>query len=297
VNLNQIADRVISNLQGMTRDQDERTWLTAPIDEMETSLIVQEPKLVSQGLAEIGDELVWISRVDNNSGAVTLAPFGRGYQSTTAVAHEANTAVVNTPKFPRRQVKDAINEAISGVYPDLYTVDNVEFPFIVARSTYELPAAADQVIGVKAKTIGPTKRWATLTRWDWNPQADPDEFPSGKSIDLFQEPVPGQAIRVTYIKPPNAFADDDTEFAAATGLSATAQDCIVYGACFRLVGLLESSRLQLHSIESQLRSQQVPPGSTQSAARHFLQLYQLALQSEQQRLNRINPTSTHFRYI
>lgn len=295
--LTQLTDRVISHLQGMTRDQDERTWITSAITDTDLAMTVQEPKLISQGLAEIGDELLWVSRTDNSSGAVTIAPFGRGYQSTTAASHAENTAVVNSPKFPRSSVKSAINETISGIYPDLYVVANHEFPYVAARSTYELPAAADQVIGVKWQTIGPTKRWAALTRWDWNPQADTDEFTTGKSIDLLQEPISGRTIRVTYIKPPSAFIDDDTEFASATGLSASAQDCVVYGTCFRLVGLLESSRLQLHSIEATIRSQQVPPGSTQSAARHFLQLYQLSLQSERERLLRANPTSTHFRYI
>lgn len=296
-NLNEITDRVISNLQGLTRDQDERTWILGAIDDLTLTWTVQEPKLITQGLAEIGDELLWVYRVDNATGQVNIAPFGRGYQSTVATSYPELTAIVNSPKFPRAEVKRAIGEAISGIYPDLYVVATVEFPFVAARSTYELPADCDQVIGVKWQTIGPTRRWATLSRWDWNPQADPESFASGKSLDLFQEPTPGQTIRVTYIKPPSAFSDNTTEFAAATGLSASAQDVIIYGACFRLVGLLESSRLQLHSIESQLRAQQVPPGSTQGAARHFLQLYQMALQSEQQRLAKVNPTSTHFRYI
>lgn len=296
-NLTQITDRIRSYMQGFSRDQEEQTWLTQPATTTDLTLRVNEPKLISQGLNEIGDELVWVARTDNITGEVTVAPFGRGYQSTTATAHDVNARVINNPKFPRSEIRQAVNDAIRGVYPDLYVVENNEFPAVAARSTYELPADVDLVYSVTYETIGPTKRWANLTRWRFNPTADPDRFPTGKSIDIYQEPIPGRTIRVIYGKPPNVFADNSTEFSAATGLSATSEDCIVYGACFRLVGMLENPRLQISTIESQLRGQLVQPGATQYAARHFMQLYQLALQSERERLFRANPTSTHFRYI
>lgn len=295
--LSQLTDRATSYLQGFSRDQDEKTWLLTNITPESLSFRVADPKFISAGLVEVGDELMWVSRVDNTSGDVMVAPFGRGYQGTPAVAHDADACVTNSPKFPKSQVKQAINDAIRGVYPDLYVVGTYEFPYVAARTTYELPPDVDLVQGVTTETIGPTRRWAHLQRWRYNPQADPDRFPSGKSIDIYQEPIPGQTVRIVYLKPPNTFADSSTDFSSATGLNSTAEDCIVYSACFRLVGFLETPRLQINSIESQLRSQQVPPGSTQHAARHFLQLYQLALQSERERLIRVNPTSSHFRYI
>lgn len=295
--LAELTDRITSYLQGFSRDQDEKTWLTSTVDETGLTFRVAEPKAISAGMCEIDDELVWVARVDNSSGDVTIAPFGRGYQGTTAVAHAENACILNSPKFPKKQIQQAVNDSIRGVYPDLHVLASYEFPSVAARTTYELPEDADLVHAVMAETIGPTKRWANLARWRFNPQADPDRFESGKSIDIFQEPVPGQTIRVIYVKPPSPFEDTSTEFASATGLNATAEDCIVYGACFRLVGLLETPRLQISAIEQQLRSQQVPPGSTQHAARHYLQLYQLALQSERERLHRANPASSHFRYI
>lgn len=296
-NLNQLTDRVTSYLQGFSRDQEQKTWLTTSVDASGLTFKVNDPNFISAGMCEINDELVWVSRVDNSSGDVTVAPFGRGYQGTTATAHDINACIINSPKFPKRQIKQAVDDTIRGVYPDLYQIANYEFPAVAARTTYELPEDVDLVHRVTTETIGPTRRWAHLVRWRFDPQADPDRFASGKSLDIYQEPVPGQTVRVTYLKPPSTFADSTTEFATATGLNATAEDCIVYGACFRLVGFLESPRLQISAIEQQLRSQQVPPGSTQHAARHFLQLYQLSLASERERLIRANPTSSHFRYI
>jgi hypothetical protein len=295
--LSQLTDRVISYLQGFSRDQEEKTWTVSAITDDALTFRVNDPKFISAGMCEIEDELLWVSRVDNSTGDVTIAPFGRGYQGTTAVAHGENSCILNSPKFPKRQIHQSINDAIRGVYPDLYVSTSVEFPAVAARTTYELPADTDLVHSVTTRTIGPSQRWATLQRWQYNPHADPESFDTGKSIDIYQEPIPGQTIRVMYMKPPSVFEDSATEFAAATGLAASSEDCIVYSACFRLAGLVEMPRLQISSIEQQLRATQVPPGASQHASRHFLQLYQISLQSERERLIRANPTSTHFRYI
>jgi len=297
MNLSQLAERVIAYLQGFSRDQEEKTWILSGVADSDLTFRVNDPKMVSGGMCEIEDELVWVSRVDNSTGDVTVAPFGRGYLGTTAAAHDANACITNSPKYPKSQVKQAINDAIRGVYPDLHVLGSHEFNYVAARTTYELPEDVDLVHSVTTETIGPTRRWANLVRWRYNPQADTDRFPSGKSLDIYQEPVAGQKVRITYLKPPAPFEDSTTEFATATGLNATAEDCIVYGACFRLVGLLETPRLQISAIEQQLRSQVVRPGETQHAARHFLQLYQLALMSERERLHRANPASSHFRYL
>lgn len=292
-----MTDRVIGLLQGSSRDQEEQTWILSAIGPADLSVRVQDPKTISRGLVEIGDELLWVARVDPSTSDVQIAPYGRGYQSTTAAAHAELSRMTNAPKWPRASVQAMINDTIVGVYPDLYVIGTTEFAAVAARTTYDLPADVDLIHSVSTQTIGPTRRWANLSRWRFNSQSDTSAFLTGKSIDLYQEPIPGQTVRITYARPPARFVDTSTEFASATGLNATAEECIIFGACMRLVGLTESPRLQIASIESTVRATAVPSGSSQAAFRHFLQLYQLALQSERERLQRSNPTSTHFRYV
>lgn len=292
-----ITDRIIATLQGFTRDQDEQTYLVGAITDSDLTAQAHEPKMISQGIIEIGDELMWVTRVDNTTGAVTIAPFGRGYQLSTAANHAENTAITNNPKFPRSFIKSVVNDSINGVYPDLYVRASENFSFTATRVAYELPATTEQVHKVSWQDVGPSRRWVPISRYRFDPAADTDEFPSGKSIDLYQAAIPGRTVRVVYQKAPGLFSDPAQEFATATGLNATAEDTIVYGALFRLAGMLEAPRLQLSAVESQLRAQLVQPGATQSAARHFLQLYQLALTAERERLTRSDPTSAHFRYI
>jgi len=295
--LEQLTDKVISLLAGFTRDQDEQTWLSSGVSESATTMTVEDPKLISRGLVEIGDELIWVARVDNNTGAVTIAPNGRGYHSTTPAAHEENAFVRNNPRYPRAEVKSAINDAVEGVYPDLWASGVTEFPAVAARLTYELPADVDHVRRVSWESIGPSRSWLPINRWRFDPDANPGRFPTGKSLTIMAEPIAGRTIRVNYAKVPSRFADDSTDFASATGLPSSAENCVVYGACFTLCGLVENPRLQLQNIESQMRSQLVQPGSSQGAARHFMQLYQLALQSEREKLLKADPTQAHFRYI
>lgn len=293
-NLRQLIDSISAKLQGFTRDQDQQTYLTAPIDSDDTSLTVNEPKLITQGIVEIEEELMWIQRVDNASGTVTVAPFGRGYLSTTAASHTANTAIMNNPKYPKSQIHAAIDDAVDSVFPDLYVLNNYEFTFVSARQTYEVPSTVQQIHRVTWETIGPSRTWLPLTAWRFDPQANTTRFPSGRTVDIPQVPIPGRTVRVTYMTPPTKFTDYTTDFATATGMNSTAEDVILYGACYRLVGFQESPRLQIQSIETQQRSQLVPPGATQNAARHFYQLYQLALQSERERLFRRDAGQAHF---
>lgn len=295
--LAKITDRIIATLQGFSRDQDEQTYLTTSISDVDLTFTVNEPKLISQGLIEVGDELMWVTRVDNTTGTVTVAPFGRGYQLSSAATHDENCPVSNNPKFPRSFIVSTVNDAINGVYPDLYVRATTTFPFSAARVTYEMPATAEQIHKISWQDIGPSKRWVPISRYRFDPAADTDEFASGKSVDLYQSAVPGRTVKVVYQQAPSLFSDPAQEFTTTTGLSATAEDCVVYGALFRLVGMLESPRLQLTAVESQLRAQLIQPGSTKASAQHFMQLYQLALISERERLMRSDPISAHFRYI
>lgn len=295
--LSQLVDRILATLQGFARDGEEVTYLTTETAVDDLTFTVNEPLLLSQGLAEIGEELLWIQRVDANSSTVTIAPFGRGYQGSTAAVHEVNSLVKNKPLFPRHNVVQAVNDAIGGVYPDLYVKASTEFPYVAARTTYELPATAEQVHSIRWEDIGPSRAWLPIQRYRFDPNADTTVFPSGRSLDLYQAPVPGRTIQVVYSKAASQFTASSQEFTTATGLPASCEPVIVYGACFRLVGFMESPRLQPNAIESQVRTTGLQPGSSRYAAQHFMQLYQLALMGERERLNRSDPTSAHFRYI
>lgn len=289
----QLVDRVLSNLQGDSLDQTEQTALAVDVDESATTLTVDDASQLSSGLAEIGDELIWVKSVNRNTNEITVSAYGRGYRGTTAVAHSAGEAILNSPRYSRARVKDTINAALEGVYPDLFVMKSTNIPYVAARYTYELPEDCEQVHSLSWESIGPSRTWIPITQFRFNPNADADEFPSGKSVDIWEGIVPGREVRVTYLTSPNLLADDADDFTATTGLATSAEEAIVYGACHRLVGFLEPARLQMTAVESSTRSELVQAGAPVNAAKFFFGLYLECLNKERERLLRLHPTTLY----
>jgi len=289
----ELVNEVLINLMGDSLDQNEQTFLTGPIDADELTFSVDEPAMISQGLIEINDELMWVKTVDKNSGLVTLSTLGRGYLSTTAVSHIAGSMVTNKPRYSRARVKQTVNTAIRGVYPEIYATASTEFPYVAARYAYEVPADVDQIHSLSWSTIGPSRVWEPLNQWQYIPDSDTSVFPSGKSIYLWDGIVPGRSVRVTYLKAPTVLVNDADDFSSVTGLSETAREAILYGTCYRLVGFVEAPRLQMSAVESTQRSVMVPAGSATNTGKFFYSLYLEAVARERQRLLRLNGNSTH----
>ena len=292
--LKQLMDQVESNLQGYVQDQAEQTYLTTAIDADDLALIVDEPALVSRGIVQVDDELLWVKEVDRTDSTVTVSPFGRGYLSSTAATHAIGARVVDNPLFPRARVKENINQVLENLYPDLYVLDTEDITYVAARATYEMPADARNVTSVTWQTVGPTQYWEPIKRWDFNPRADTTEFPTGRSIDIWSPIVPGRTVKVDYIKRPGTLTlstDDLTD----TGLEDYVETTVIYGTCYRMVGWLDAPRLQARAVETSQRSAYVEAGAAANAAKYFYALYQQSLEAARMRFLKENPTGLHFK--
>jgi hypothetical protein len=268
--------------------------VTTGFDSDDLTFIADEPKQVSRGIIQVDDELMWVKQVDQVAGTVTISPFGRGYMSTTATSHAAGARVMDNPLFPRSQVKIAINQVLENLYPDLYVLATTIFPFIAARTTYEMPAASRNVSMVTWDTIGPTRYWFPIQRWDFNPRAETTRFPSGKSIDIWSPVVPGRNVKVDYISRPGLLDLPTDEF-TSTGLETYVETVVVYGACYRMVGYLDASRLQARAVETSQRSAYVETGAATDTAKYLYALYQQSLEAARMRFLKENPTVLHFK--
>lgn len=289
----QLVDRVLQTLQGDSLDQAEQTHITADVTSADLTLTVDDPAMVSQGLAELGAELVWVTAVDRSSSTVTLAPYGRGYRSTTAASHAAGTALVAKPRYSRERVKQTVNQAIESSYPDLYVLKRTTFPYVAARLTYSLPADCEQLHSLSWESVGPSRTWIPANQYRFDPQADTTAFITGKTVDLWEPVVPGRTVRVSYITSPDLLVNEADDFSTVTGLASTAEEVILYGTCYRMIGFLEPARLQVNAVESSARSQLVTPGTAVNAGKFFYGLYLEALNNERERLLRIHGTSFH----
>lgn len=293
-----LVNRVRQQILGYAKDQLAVTELAQDMTPTDTSFTVDTATIdnLSRGLVEIEDELVLVKSYDASSGVVQIMGSlnGRGAEGTQAAAHGVTTLVTSDPRFPRARVKEAINDAILGVYPDLVVFGYTNISNLAVVYEYGMPADALDVWAVSDQLVGPTQVWMQGTRFRFNPSADPTSFPTGKSIQLFDPVTPGRAMRVKYTKTPVALSADADDFEAVSGLPNRCADLIVWSACARLLPAYESARLQQQAIEATERAPLVPPRSAAQTAAYYYQLYQQRLQEERNRMFLEHPQPTYY---
>lgn len=284
----QLVRQVRQQLLGFALNQESVSELTVGIVPTDITFQADGETIgnLSRGLVEIDDELILVKKWDQTSGTVTVMGglSGRGYEGTTAASHSAHALITSNPAFPKARIKEAINQTIQCLYPELVVFSSTEITKLAPQVEYALPSDLSDVWYVTGQLIGPSKVWQPLPNWRYNPKADPTVFPSGKSLQVFDYVTAGQSIRVVYAKTPVTLVNGSDDFAATTGYPDRYTDLVVYGTCMRLLPALESARLQQQSIEATERATLVPPASASRAMAMYAQLYQQRLQEERDQL-------------
>lgn len=290
----QLADTTSLYLYGFTTLQDQATYITSNISASATTIPIADATAMSRGILELGSELIWVDSVDTTALTATVPPYGRGFRGTTAAAHTSGTRAVCSPLFPRHLVKQAINETIRAVYPDLFGTASTTFMFNPAVTTYALPAGALDVIQVAWQSTGPSREWMPIRRWRIDRHADTTAFTSGATISIYDAVVPGRTVRVLYSKVPTVLSNDNDEFSTVTGLPASAEDLVRLGAAYRMVPFFDSPHLSGMSAEADFAANQRPIGGASQLGKYLLQMYQVRLAEEQRRLQQQFPVRTHY---
>jgi len=289
-----MVDDTIAYLSGYTGYQDQATYLTSTVDFGATTLPVFDSSAMSRGLVEIEDELVWVDTVDTSNQVLKVPPYGRGFRSTTAVTHTVGTRVVAAPMFPRRQVAQALNDAIQAIYPNVSGIGSTTFTFNPAVSTYSLPTGSEDILQVKWQSPGPSKEWLPVRRWDIDSSAVASAFATGSSISIYDAIVPGRTVSVVYTKQPSVLVNKADDFATVTGLPQSCEDLVRLGAAYRLIPFIDSPHLAGLSAEADLSSNMRPVGGAGALGKQILQMYRLRLQEETSRQQALFPVRVHY---
>jgi hypothetical protein len=293
-----IVQRVKQQLLGYTRVQESISYLTSPMTATDVAFAVDPETAtnISRGIVEVDDEMLLVKKVDRSTGLVTILANlnGRGAEGTDPAAHPTDSIAIADPRYPRSRIKEAINDTIRAIYPDIWVFGEFEFNYVAARYEYPIPVEVEDVYKVTWNTIGPSAIWRPARTYRFNPQAStgpqvkPTPIPTGKTIQILDGGiVPGRTIRVTYSKKPDVLVNGNDDFELTTGLPDRMIDMITYGACWRLLPGWEAGRLQQQSIEATERAPLVPTGAASDASKYFLGLYQRRLDEERDRLFRL----------
>ena len=280
-------------LTGYTNRQDQATYLTFPMASDDLSFTVADGTVLTRGLVEIDDELIWVDSFDRNTNTATIPAYGRGFRDTTAQSHTAGTRVTIAPSFPRSVIRRNINLAIDGVYPDLFGTFYTIFNWQAARTTYVLPNEAIDILGCSWQTIGPSKEWLPVRHYRVDRMANPIYWGSGKTVSIREGIIPGRPVMVTYTKKPTTLTYDTDDF-TMTGLSDSAREVIILGAAYRTAMYLDLGRVPAATAEADAQQGNDPIGSAANIGRVLQQMYQQRLLVEVRRLQEQYPPRTHY---
>jgi hypothetical protein len=300
--LSQMIDEVVLNLAGYTFQQDRATYLRTAVTTTTSSsasplvLSLGSTENVGKGIIEIDEELMWVDSFDRVANTATIAPYGRGYLGSTADTHTADTKVTISPTFPRNAVKRAINDTIRSLGASIFAVKSTSFTFNAAQSTYAFNNLnIKNILTVAWESIGPSKEWIPIRRWDFDSTADATAFGSGaQTITLGTAPIPGRTVRVVYATDPAAFTTNTEDYVTQTGLPESTRDVVILGTAYRLLSFLDPARASQVSPQADETDAKRPYGASQSATKQLYALYAQRLQEETKAQQKNYPPRVHF---
>lgn len=300
--LTDMINEVRLNLAGYTFQQDRSTYLkTAVTTTTSTSaspliLSLGSTESVGKGIIEIDEELMWVDSYDRLANTATVAPYGRGYMGTTAATHAVDAQVTIAPTFPRSVIKKAINDTIRSLGSNIFAVKSATFTFNAAQTTYAFNNLnIKNILTVSWQSIGPSKEWVPLRRWDFDSTADTTEFGSGaQTITLGEFPIPGRSVRIVYATDPVVFSSNSQDYVTQSGLPESTYDVVILGAAYRLLSFLDPARASQVSAQADEVDAKRPYGSSQSATKQLYALYTQRLNEEVKSQQQNYPPRVHF---
>lgn len=284
VTLDSLIDDTINRLQGFGVNNDQFTTLDADISPSDTTIRVTDPGRISQGIIEVGTELMMVSAASGNTATIT--PWGRGYRSTVAEAHVAGERVLMRPTYPRAQVARELNLTLAAIYPTVYAVKQIEITVDPVKWQYALPADATRVLLVEENLYGSLDGWRIVEDFDVRHGANTADFASGVSLNLRRSTL--GTLRVWYAARPAQFSALTDQW-SVTGLPESCRDVVILGAAVHLLPWLDTGRLPVESVEADAQENARQLGTALSVAKQLKADYDAALRREREALETLYP--------
>lgn len=280
-----LIDYVQGQLTGFVTDPPAYGTLTSVMQPNSTTMQLQlSGDTIPQGVIEIDDELIFLSDFNETTNTATVPGWGRGQQGTVAAAHAAGAMVTVNPRYPRRRVAQTINQVIAGMCPPLFGVLTGTFAAHPLTWEYALPAGTRALLKVEYRPFN-------ASVYDWRPLRSAFIKRDSGTPMLHVDDRTGYLaaqVRYTVMADPVPLVNDGDLF-TSTGLPESAIDCVSLGAIPRLVTTADLARLQFHSVEPSERSLIVPAGSGANAAKFYVNMYQMRLEAEANKLRQQYP--------
>lgn len=293
VTLGDLIDRTLLRVQAVP-DRGAASTLVGALLAADTSFTLSsnEISLAVSDVVEVDGELMLITAV--SADAVPEFTVARGYNFTTAAAHDAGDVVQFNPSYPRVRIADAIRSSFT-------RFEALGLPLVLARVFYPSESWSDsyrQVIEMPAETrevYAVRRDLYEVERAFFIDDLPTSDYPTGKVIRLPR----GQAfdedgVRVTFRVPYRWDSWPDTpDETAIMQMPEGAEDLPVIYSIALMMSNREVSRLEVDRAEEWARTEPSRGGSTNAAVNRWWQEFYRALDEAR----RLNPPSPRRPYV
>ena len=292
----EMVEETSGYLRSFVRDQEMSTHLTKPITGAPGAgkIIVADAGVVSRGRIQIDDELIWVDKVDRNNSSLDVPPYGRGMDGTSPADHEAGKRVIVAPLYPRKFLKDTLNQTIRQIGAQLYGVEQLTLQPNQRDFKYPLPEYVRDVLTVMVSSSRQGSDPTYLRDWAFDKSAPGNLSTTGKALYLYDDWWDyQQTLTVTVSRDPMTLTADDELF-TDTFLPESAEDIPVLGAAARLLATADSYDIQTRSVEANTLDSKVSASAAQQQSKYLQALFMQRLDEERLRL--LNSTNARARY-
>jgi hypothetical protein len=238
---------------------------------------------------EIDSEMFYIWEADVSTKTLTVQ---RGYNATTAAAHTAGAMVTVSPRFPRSQVFESLNDEIADLSSPMHGLFQVKTLNISYNGTDRMInlTGATNVIDLLNTSVRylsddyPLARKVKLVR-----DLPTDDFTSGFALKFDQNVYTGR-LRVVYKSAYGSAVDESTSLTTTCGIQESVVDIVTIGTQLRLMAPREIKRNFTESQGDTRRAEEVGPGAITASVSSLRQLRKDRITAEAARLARAYPT-------
>lgn len=265
-----LASAVIDRVMRKTRRSTQLTTLDGAISGVATDITLQSVEFIAAPtFLEIDSEVISVVSVDASS---RIASVIRGFLGTQPVAHSNGEAVFISPEFLRQDILDLINECLDDLYPTLFRLSTND---LVSSDSvgYELTADVSKPLAVWGQNDSSGFGWKPIGDWEFFPQADITDFPSGAALMIRASLPRGAKVRVIHATPFAPISAEADDIVGVSGIQPYMSDLPFYYAIAYTLAERENQRSRITSGQTHQRSQDVPAFSALQTANWYRARY------------------------
>jgi Leucine-rich repeat (LRR) protein len=282
-----LIDRVIQPLLAGTVE--ERNKIAASLNTSDTTVTATYDLggLSTQTVFEIESELFYVWDANQTSKTLTVE---RGYGGTTAASHASGAVLTASPKFPRKQVLDALNSELadlSSPMNGLFQMKTVDLSYNGSDRMVNLTGVTDIIDFYEARLRYLSDDYPIIKNVRFLRNMPTTDFASGLVL-AFDDDVRSGTVRVLYKAPYTAFASEASTV-ASTGAATELEDLLVLGAQIRVLAGREVKRNFIESQGDTRRADEVQAGAMGNSMTGLMRLRRDRIQAEAARLARQYP--------